>query len=214
MFYISRIPKILRRFLPGDLWEMPGDEPVMYLTFDDGPHPEVTAFVLEELRKWNAEATFFCIGNNVKTYPDMYRQVLNAGHRVGNHTMHHVNAWKVKDADYLEDVAAAKQYIDSGLFRPPYGKITKFLQQQLAAPAYGLQTVMWSLLSADFDTKLSPERCLHRLLLRAKAGDIIVFHDSEKARLRLEYVLPKFLKYFSEKGFTFKKLEGNQRVTL
>ena len=211
MFYINRIPEFLRRFLPGDVWEISSEEPTLYLSFDDGPHPQITGFVLDELRKWNAKATFFCIGKNVKQYPEMYRQILEEGHSVGNHTMHHLNAWSVKEEVYLEDVAEAKTYIDSDLFRPPYGKITRFLQKRLAAPAYGMKTIMWSLLSADFDAKVSPEKCLNNVVLRAKSGDIIVFHDSEKAKEKIEFALPRTLQYFNEKGYAFKRIEMKRK---
>ncbi len=196
----------MRFLLKDPLWQVNTDEKICYLTFDDGPHPEATPFVLEELRKYNAKATFFCIGKNVVDEPNIYASILNEGHAVGNHTFNHLNAWKVKDADYLHNVMKAKEVIDSKLFRPPYGRITPFLTEQLASPAYDLKTVMWSVLSGDFDESLKPERCLQQVLLNVEMGSIVVFHDSAKALPRLKYALPETLRYLSEKGWKFDKL--------
>ena len=196
----------MRFLLKGPLWQVNTDENILYLTFDDGPHSVATAFVLDELKKYNAFATFFCIGKNVRSEGSLYGRILDEGHAVGNHTFNHLNAWKVKDADYLADVRQAAELIDSNLFRPPYGRITPFLTEQLASPLYKLKTVMWTVLSGDFDEKLSPEKCLQHVLLNTSPGAIVVFHDSEKAFPRLKHALPQVLKYFSEKGWTFAKL--------
>lgn len=206
MFYLVKSPGWMRFLLKDPLWQVNTGEKKLYLTFDDGPHAEATPFVLDELKKYNAESTFFCIGKNVMAEPRTYERILNEGHSVGNHTFNHVNAWKVKDADYLADVMRAKQVIDSKLFRPPYGRITSFLTEQLSSPAYDLKTVMWSVLSGDFDRSLKPEKCLQQVLLNAKPGSIVVFHDSEKALPRLKYALPGVLRYFADKGWSFEKL--------
>lgn len=188
---------------PECTWSMPGDDQNIYLTFDDGPHPEVTPFVLTQLEKYQAKATFFCIGKNVLEYPELYRQILDAGHRVGNHTHNHVNGWKAPDDLYIGDIKMAKQYIDSSLFRPPYGRASKF-QLKLLTKQLGLNPVMWSVLSGDFDPGINKERCLANVLLHTGKGDIVVLHDSVKAREKLEYVLPAVLAHFSAKGFQFK----------
>lgn len=185
---------------------MPNTKKVIYLTFDDGPHPTATNFVLEELHKYQATATFFCIGKNVVENEGLYQKILLNNHAVGNHTQHHLNGWKTADDVYMQNIATAKQYIDSNLFRPPYGRITKFQLQLLQQPAYNLRSIMWSVLSGDFDTNLSAEKCLRNVLNNASSGSIVVFHDSEKAFEKLQYVLPKVLAYFAEKGYVFEKI--------
>lgn len=206
MRYIIHAPWWLRQLVPGALWSMPPGEKKIYLSFDDGPHPVITARVLDMLKEYQAGATFFCVGANVVKYPDVFQRIITEGHTVGNHTHHHLNGWKTKDADYLADVSLAAKYIPGSLFRPPYGRIGLFQRRMLAQPAFRLKIVMWSLLSGDFDPFLSPERCLDNVLLNAKDGDIIVFHDSEKAADRILYALPRVLEYFSAKGYRFEKL--------
>jgi peptidoglycan/xylan/chitin deacetylase (PgdA/CDA1 family) len=189
------------------IWEVETKEKQLFLTFDDGPHPSHSLFVLDELKKYNAKATFFCIGKNVAAYPDVYKRIIEDGHKVGNHTQDHLNAWKTPNDVYLKNVTQASNYIHSDLFRPPYGKINSFLVKQLTN-LYQLKTVMWSVLSYDFDQTISSERCLQNVLLNSKAGSVIVFHDSEKASVHMRYALPKVLSFFAEKGFSFERLEG------
>jgi len=178
----------------------------LYLTFDDGPNPDATTFVLQQLKKYNAKATFFCIGENVKEYFDIYKQVISDGHKPGNHTFNHLNGWRTDDKKYLEDIKEAANIIDSEFFRPPYGRITKFQLKALQGGKFKLKTIMWDILSGDFDVKVSPENCYLNVINNAKPGSIIVFHDSIKAFSRLEYALPRVLNFFSEKGFQFKIL--------
>lgn len=216
MFYTVRAPWIFKKLRPSLVWQKPADEKVLYLTFDDGPHPTATPFVLDQLKQYNAKATFFCIGKNVAEQPGIYQRILEEGHRVGNHTFNHLNGWKTNDETYLDNVFEAAKYIDSNLFRPPYGRITKFQQKILSADnaqASNLKNrtsnftiIMWTVLSGDFDVKLSPQRCLQNVILNSKAGDIIVFHDSTKAWERMSYALPKVLEHFSSKGFRFELL--------
>jgi peptidoglycan/xylan/chitin deacetylase (PgdA/CDA1 family) len=201
--YLVKTPWWLRALYPGLIWRVPVTEKILYLTFDDGPHPEATPFVLEQLRQYNARAVFFCIGKNVELYPAIYRQIAAEGHKVGNHTQRHLNGWKVTDEEYAADYIAAAKNIDSDLFRPPYGRIKRSQQKQLQTHNSQLQTVMWDVLSGDFDTSLQPEACLHNVIHNSQPGSIIVFHDSTKAWDRLQYALPRVLAYFTAQGYRF-----------
>lgn len=201
--YFVKTPWWLKKVYPARLWSVATRNKELFLTFDDGPHPTITPFVLDELKKHNAKATFFCIGKNVQAYPDIYRRILDEGHTVGNHTQHHPNGWKTDNETYLADIQEAAKSIRSKLFRPPYGRIKAGQARQLK----DYKIVMWDVLSGDFDTTLSKERCLHHVIWNTRRGSIIVFHDSEKAFPRLEYALPATLAYFSMQGFVFKKLE-------
>ena len=206
MFYLVKTPSLLKKLYPECIWNMETKENEIYLTFDDGPHPQVTQFVLDELKKFNAKATFFCIGKNVKEHFDIYKQIISEGHRPGNHTFNHLNGWKTADKKYLDDIKQAADIIDSPFFRPPYGRATKFQMKALQEDKFQLKTIMWDVLSGDFDEKITPENCYLNVVKYAKAGSIIVFHDSLKALPRLQYALPLVLRFFSEKGFIFKVL--------
>jgi peptidoglycan/xylan/chitin deacetylase (PgdA/CDA1 family) len=207
--YFVKTPWWLKKFYPHRLWDVATKEKAIYLSFDDGPHPVATPFVLDELKKINAKATFFCIGKNVVAYPSIYQRIINEGHRVGNHTYDHFNGWKTKNAIYLDNIAQAAKHIDSNLFRPPYGRI-RISQAKKLNQAMGnrsAKVIMWSILSGDFDESLTREKCLSNVTTGATAGSIVVFHDSEKAFSRLEYALPKTLEFFREKGYAFKKID-------
>ena len=208
MFYFVKTPGWLKRIYDSYIWSIPGNDKILYLTFDDGPHPEATPFVLKELKKHNALATFFCIGKNVVSYPAIYKQLINEGHSVGNHTYNHLNGWKTSNDDYLKDIALASHEIDSELFRPPYGRITSFQAKNLRSAMKGKEpkVIMWDVLSGDFDIDCTPQQCLANVLLATVSGSIIIFHDSEKAFPKLAYTLPRILNYFSEKGYLFKSL--------
>lgn len=201
--YFVKTPWWLKKFYPARLWSVATRKKELFLTFDDGPHPSVTPFVLDELKKYNAKATFFCIGKNVMAFPEIYQRIQHEGHRVGNHTQHHLNGWKTTTEEYLADTAEAAKYIRSDLFRPPYGRIRGSQAKKMKE----YKIVMWDVLSGDFDTGLSKERCLHHVIWNTRRGSVIVFHDSEKAFPRLEYVLPATLTYFSMQGYTFKSLD-------
>ena len=208
MFYFVKTPGWLKKIYDSYIWSIPESDKILYLTFDDGPHPEATPFVLNELKKYNVLATFFCIGKNVVAYPGIYKKIIQEGHSVGNHTYNHLNGWKTNNDDYLNDIALASKEIDSYLFRPPYGRITSFQAKNLKTVMNGKEpkVIMWDVLSGDFDIACSPQQCLENVLFASVPGSIIVFHDSEKAFPRLEYTLPKILHYFSEKGYLFKAL--------
>ena len=206
MFYLVKTPKWVSKLFYGSVWEMPESQKAIYLTFDDGPHPLVTPFVLEELDKYDAKATFFCIGKNVAEHPGIFKKILDHGHAVGNHTHNHLNGWKTNNEHYLENILEARKYIDSPLFRPPYGRITPTQRKLLMQQHNSFKIIMWSVLSGDFDVTISPAMCCKNVLNKAKNGSIVVFHDSEKAYERLRYTLPEVLKYFSEQGFKFEKI--------
>lgn len=208
LFFVST-PWWLRKLFPGCVWDVKTKEKIIYLSFDDGPHPTITPFVLNELKKYNAKATFFCIGDNVKKFPAIYQQVIDQGHAIGNHTMHHINGWKNTDADYLNDIAAAAKHINTNLFRPPYGRVKKSQIRQLATINYKLSTVMWSVLAGDWVATLPPQKCFEQVKNNIYPGCIVVFHDSEKANERMSFAVPKLLEHFSNEGYLFKKLEVN-----
>ncbi|MDB5192882.1 MAG: polysaccharide deacetylase [Segetibacter sp.] len=202
--YLVKTPWLLSKIYSSLTWKIAVEDQSIFLTFDDGPHPVVTTFVLDTLQQYNAKATFFCLGKNVEQFPDVYARILNDGHRVGNHSQDHLNGWKTDDATYLNNVMTARKFIDSNLYRPPYGRISNFQVQQLKKK---FRIIMWDVLSADFDLKITPEKCLKYVVSNTKAGSIIVFHDSEKAYSRLKYALPKALEFFIEKGFSFRVIE-------
>jgi peptidoglycan-N-acetylglucosamine deacetylase len=206
MFYFVKTPGWLRKLYKQCIWSMPSDEKIIYLSFDDGPHPAITPFVLDELKKYNAKASFFCIGKNVLAYPDVYKRIIDEGHATGNHSFNHLNGWKTNDSTYLNDVAEAKKTINSNLYRPPYGRIKRSQLRQLGSNRFKLKTIMWTVLSGDFDEKLPAEKCLENVLSKTEPGSIVVFHDSEKANIRMRYALTGSLKYFSGKGYRFEKI--------
>ncbi len=205
MFYTIKTPWLLKRIMyPSLIWDKPAEEKILYLTFDDGPHINATPFVLDQLKQYNAKATFFCIGKNVVQHPAIYRRILDEGHKAGNHTFSHLNGWKTNDKIYFKNIFEAAKYIDSDLFRPPYGRITKFQASVLTGTRYKVQSTKY--LSGDFDSKISPQRCLENVVLNTKPGNIIVFHDSAKAWDKMSFALPKVLEHFSKQGYSFKSL--------
>jgi peptidoglycan-N-acetylglucosamine deacetylase len=195
--------RILQWFTPSLTWRKKTSEKIIHLTFDDGPVPDVTPWVLDQLKMYRAKATFFCIGDNVRKHQDIYKRVLAEGHRTGNHTFNHLNAWKSNRKEYIENVKRAGQEIQSGLFRPPYGKITPALIYNLKN---NYQIIMWDVLSYDFDVTKDAAYCTDRVIKNADNGSIIVFHDSIKAWPRLEYLLPAVMKHFAAKGYRFETL--------
>jgi peptidoglycan-N-acetylglucosamine deacetylase len=205
LFFVTS-PWWLRKLYKSCTWDIKTNEKIIYLSFDDGPHPEITPAVLNELKKYNAKATFFCIGDNVKKFPGTYQRLIAEGHAIGNHTMHHVNGWKTGNAEYLNDISAAAEFIKSDLFRPPYGRIKKAQLQKLKAVKPHLKIVMWSVLAGDWVAGLEPEKCFRQVKNAVYPGCIIVLHDSEKANKRMSYVLPQLLQYFTEKGYKFEKI--------
>jgi peptidoglycan-N-acetylglucosamine deacetylase len=209
--YLVRTPRLIQSLIPNYTWSIPTDEKVMYLTFDDGPIPEITPWVLETLKKFNAKATFFCVGDNVKQHPSVFQQVLAEGHAIGNHTFSHMNGWNSDNIPYFHDVRHCAKLVKSTLFRPPYGRLTP-KQTQFLTRHYDI--VMWDVLSGDFDQNISKEDCLKNVVSAAKRGSIIVFHDSLKAAERMTYALPRVLEYFAAKGYRFENLKEVMSSTL
>ena len=231
---LTRPPRLLHALLPGCEWASQrtsaAGAPVVYLTFDDGPIPEETPWVLEQLALFQARAAFFCVGENLQRHPEIARAALAGGHRLGNHTLRHHSAWATGRAGYLADVrhcqtllqeltlgtagpAASPAAVGTSnprpamgptpLFRPPYGRLTWPL---LPALQTEYRVIMWSVLTRDYDPGLSPESCLRFTLKAVRPGDILVFHDSRKASARLRFVLPRVLAHFAERGFQFAAL--------
>lgn len=202
--YLSFTPKFLQQLLPGLIWRMESVEKKVYLTFDDGPIPEVTPWVLDELDKYGAKATFFCVGQNVEKYGDIFHQLKSQGHTIGSHTYNHISGWASDNLDYMLNVRKASKICESNIFRPPYGKIrpsqTQFLKHHY-------RIVMWDVLSGDFDPNISAEQCLQNVLKNTIAGSIVVFHDSIKSFEKLKFVLPRVLNYYSEQGYQFVNLD-------
>ena len=202
--YLTKTPWIVQKVFSNYTWCYSSEEKTIYLTFDDGPTPEVTDFVLDELKKFNAKATFFCVGENVKRHHQLYERILKEGHAVGNHTFNHLNGFCTKNKQYFENIEHATTHIHSNLFRPPYGKIKKSQGRKLLKDGY--QMIMWSVLSGDFDTSLSPEKCYLNVVRYASEGSIVVMHDSKKAKEKIYDSLPKILNYFSKRGYRFNRI--------
>ncbi|MCH8534634.1 MAG: polysaccharide deacetylase family protein [Flavobacteriaceae bacterium] len=203
-------PNWWRKLMPNRRWGFPDHQGKIYLTFDDGPIPEVTPWVLDCLNEYQAKATFFCIGNNIEKHPEIFRRILEEGHQIGNHTQNHLNAFKVSSKLYLDNLNLAQETLYqqkafTKLFRPPYGKLKRKQEKELLAK--GFEIIMWSVLSKDYNPKISPEQCLSNVLEHAGSGDIIVMHDSLKAMKNLKFSLPQILSHFTSKGYSFKRID-------
>jgi peptidoglycan-N-acetylglucosamine deacetylase len=206
MFYVTTKPAWVRMLYGNCIWKINTTDKELFLTFDDGPDPQQTPFVLEELKKYDAKATFFCIGKNVSLCPEIYDNIRLAGHSVGNHTNSHLDGWRTSSGKYFRDIENARFVIKSRLFRPPFGHITPFQVKNLARK-YQLKTVMWSVLTGDFDSKTSPEQCYKNVMENVSPGQIMVFHDNALATHNLRLVLPKILENLSCQGYCFKRIE-------
>lgn len=202
--YLVKSPFFLKKYYSNFVWKIPTTEKIIYLTFDDGPTPEITEWTLTTLKKFNAKATFFCIGANVVKYPEIFQQIISDGHAIGNHTHHHLNGWHTDKEAYFRNIKKCEEVVKSNLFRPPYGRIKKS-QYKLIKEDY--KVIMWDVLSGDFDPKTTPKKCLSNVINNTTEGSVVVFHDSLKAADNLKYTLPKVLEYFVEQGYRFGKLE-------
>lgn len=203
MWYPIKSPIWLRLLYPQLLWHKNRKEKTLYLTFDDGPIPDVTPSILKILKMHEIKATFFCVGDNIRKYPDIFEQIVQDGHSIGNHTYHHLKGWRTTKDEYLLDIEKCQKLTGSKLFRPPYGRGTK-AQYKTLKESY--EIVMWDIMSGDFDSSLSPQKCLSNILKYSSNGSIIVFHDNIKAKERVLYALPRAIDHWLEKGFKFEAL--------
>jgi peptidoglycan-N-acetylglucosamine deacetylase len=205
-WYAPKTPVWLQWYYKKLTWKIKTTNKEVYLTFDDGPIPTVTEYVLDVLKQHNIKAHFFCIGKNVVANPVIYQRILNEGHIVGNHTFNHLNGWKTNTADYLQNIQEASTIIKSNLFRPPYGRITKSQIKQLLIYNYQFSIIMWDVLSGDFDTNIDAEKCYQNVIKNVQSGSIIVFHDSVKAYPRMKEALPKVIDWLKANGYSIQLL--------
>lgn len=206
--YFVKTPWWLKKIYPQRVWCIDNAKKNIYLSFDDGPHPVATPFILDELKKYNAKATFFCIGKNVTAHPEIYKRILNEGHKTGNHTNNHLNGWQTSNDTYLSDATECAKIVESDLFRPPYGKLRSSQAKDIgkAIGKTAAKIVMWDVLSGDFDETLSKENCLKNVIGNTGPGSIVVFHDSGKAWEKMSFVLPQILSHFTKQGYFFEKI--------
>ena len=201
---IEQPPKLLRWLYPSALWRMNPNERAVYLTFDDGPIPNITPWVLDLLDKYGIKATFFLVGDNVRKHPKEFQMIQDRGHRVGNHTFNHIQGFKYLSYNYLANTNKADELIKSDLFRPPHGWMR---WEQYYVLKHRYKIVMWDIVSRDYNRALSPQRCLDNVTKHLTAGSIVVFHDSEKAFKNMSYALPRTLKRVQEMGLKCKIIE-------
>ena len=203
MLHLVKPLFILKHLFNDFLWDIPSKEKKLYLTFDDGPHGELTPWIIDLLSKYHAKATFFLVGKNALKHPNLHQLYLKNGHRLGNHTFQHLKAWSNKKTDHLDDIAKCAKIVESDLFRPPHGQVKLSAIKEIKKK---YRIVMWDVLSWDFDEKIEAEECLLNVTENAKEGSIIVFHENEKAKKNLQYALPKILEYYSKLGYTFEAI--------
>jgi peptidoglycan/xylan/chitin deacetylase (PgdA/CDA1 family) len=200
MLYLPKMPKFIQKLFPSALFRMASNEKKIYLTFDDGPTPEVTTWVFEQLQRFNAFATFFWVGENIKQHPEYIEDARKKGHTIGNHTFHHLSGWKTSHDIYLQDIAKCDNVLTSKFFRPPYGEMT---WSQYRSVKKQRKVVLWDVVSYDFDTETSPEKCLKNVMDNVSPGSIVVFHDSRKAWPNLKKTLPIVMQKLAEEGYSF-----------
>ncbi len=207
-----KMPLVAKKMFPNYIWDIASTNKTIYLTFDDGPTPEITNWTLKTLKKFNAKATFFCIGNNIEKHPDIFQNIIEEGHAIGNHTHNHIKGWSTNTENYLTNIIKTQEVINSqniipnqvNLFRPPYGQITPKQGRTLRNKGYNI--IMWDILSFDWDINISKQTCLNNVIKKTTDGSIVVFHDSVKASKNMQYALPKVLEHFSNLNYKFKSI--------
>jgi peptidoglycan/xylan/chitin deacetylase (PgdA/CDA1 family) len=211
LIHFYKTPGLIKKIFSNLVWDVPTNSNEIFLTFDDGPIPKLTSYVLEVLHDFDALATFFCVGDNISKNPDILEQILAKNHLVGNHTHNHLKGWSTSTSRFVSNAGKCQEQISKyqgntarPVFRPPHGQIT-FNQVKALKANYNI--VMWDILAYDYDTAHSPLKSLDRIISKTKPGSIVVFHDNYKAEEKLKFILPTYLKYFKERGFSFKKLD-------
>jgi len=210
LFKPYRLPGLAEKIFPSALYRLPHKEKRVYLTFDDGPTREITSFVLDQLDRYQAKATFFVIGDKIGRNSSLLQQIRKQGHSVGNHTFHHLDAWKTSVTDYLKDIEQTQKHLEAAvgpakkIFRPPYGRLTPPAARKIRQAGY--QIVLWKILTLDYDKRINPHASLPVLQRKIQSGDIIVFHDSEKAYPQLRILLPALLDFLQKEGYGFEIL--------
>lgn len=195
---MRQVPDYIQKIWRTPIWRINPDEKSVYLTFDDGPNPKVTPLVLDILDKFGVKATFFCVGENVKKYPEVFREVKRRGHTVGNHTFNHLKGYKSSTQDYVKNVWKADEYVHSNLFRPPHGRIKL---SQIRTLKKDFKIIMWDFITYDFESKVTPDAILKEVKKRTRNGSIVIFHDSLKAEKNMLAALPKALEFWKEEGY-------------
>jgi len=211
LLYFRKTPGWLKKLFPQATWNFDDTEKKIFLTFDDGPIPELTPWVLDTLKEFGARATFFYVGDNIKKHPELFKRASDEGHSIGNHTFNHLKGWRTSHEDYMANIALCEAAIvecggggPAGLFRPPYGQLTFSLAKKISA---NYRIIMWDYLTGDFDQSLSPEKCHIETIKGTKSGSIVIYHENVKAEARIKYSLPKFLDHFSSLGYQFCAIE-------
>jgi peptidoglycan/xylan/chitin deacetylase (PgdA/CDA1 family) len=207
---LYKVPRFYQSISPSKVWSLDPDEKAVALTFDDGPNPETTDWILDVLDKYQAKANFFCVGENVKKYPDLYQKILDKGHVTANHTFNHIYGREIDEEKYLQNVLECADYVESRLFRPPHGVISKKQAEILRLNGYII--IMWSLLSYDFAKDLNQENSLEKCFKKTHNGSIIVFHDNTKAKENIEFLLPKYLEFLDKEGYKKVLLNENELI--
>ena len=205
--YLAKTPRIIQKLFPNLQWQGDNQRKVLYLTFDDGPIPEATPWILDVLDELDIKATFFCVGQNVEKHLEIYKRIQHSGHSIGNHSYSHISGWSTNHDDYLKNIELATSSIKSSLYRPPYGRMTL---KQIRSISTHFQIVMWDVLSGDFDPNISAHSCRQNVYSNVEAGSIIVFHDSIKSVDKLKLFLPDLLQQLIEDGYKFNILKSLQ----
>lgn len=201
--YLVKTPKYVQQAFPSIEWRYQTNNKVIYLTFDDGPTPQSTIPILDILQRYDAKATFFCVGDNIKKYPKLYHSMTDHGHEVGSHTFNHLSGWTTSNQNYYSNIHKAAEMVDSSLFRPPYGRMTPLQTKEISKD---YRIVMWDVLSGDFDQNISVKKCFDNVTKNSKPGSVVVFHDSEKTANLVTKVLPQVLEYFAANGYSFEAI--------